>query len=1158
MSAVKKPIVLTSLWLLLLLPAACRLGRRPDANAILKIEQIKAYSNAELPAQVRFQGVVTVVDANFGFFIVQDETGGIKVEPSHFVETSMTGHRVEITGSSQLAAGADTVSGARVRDLGMAALPKPVPITSEQLQANTFDRKRVIVSGTARVGHVDATGQLVIPLNVGGFEVFARLMEDQGLDSERLVDAVIRVTGVASTGVDIDGKLTDLTILAPNPKAIQTLEAAPAPASLAVRSVKEILSVTGKLPEHRVRLRGRIEKTGEGETFRFGDGSGSIALSSVAGLDTSQAGPIDIVAFMERAGGGGWALADVRPTFGANPATERGSSARPITSVAELHGLTSQDAALERPVSLEGIVTYYDPDWQMMFLQDPTAGVFISLHGVTRLPALKVGDRVRIHGVSGAGDFAPVVQMPRFQFLGSGSLPNPERIDAESIFSGLADSQWVELQGIVQSLELDGNHPSASLSWGSHNYKIIFPPSVKLTPDWIDAGVIVRGAAGTLFNGSRQVLGIQLFVQGLDQLDRLRDSGTAGGRLPPVMAIDKLLQFDPNEMPGHRVQLRGKVLATRAEGPTWIKDDTGAVVIREHNEIALNDGDIVDVAGFAFPGEYSAEIHDGFIRKLSSGPPATPIDITPERALFQGVHGQLVRLDGRLISEYRNGQEQTLLLRNGKATFTVRGMGNLPVYETGAVLRVTGICNVRATRYRAVLVPTSFEIAVDSPASVIVLRNAPWLTEQRAWRVLALTCLLVAGALEWAFMLRRRVRGQTRFIEQKLVEVEKLKEKAEAASEAKSRFLANMSHEIRTPMNGILGMTELAMQAESPEEQRECLSTLRSSGDALLSILNDLLDLSKIEAGKFEIAEEPFSIRELLSDAGKVFAHRMREKGLRFESSAADSLPDALRGDALRLRQILLNLLGNAVKFTEAGLVSLTAAGEQEGDRVHLRLVVRDTGIGISTEKQGRIFEAFRQADDSTAQKYGGTGLGLSICVKLVALMGGKIAVQSEPGQGSAFSVHLVLKPAPPHEAVTVALPEGRVESLVKPLRILLAEDNLVNQTVAARLLKKHGHVVTIAGNGRLALDEFGRSAFDLVLMDIQMPVMDGLDAAREIRLLERSRKTRVPIIAMTAQTMAGDRESCFSAGMDAFVSKPIRLPELWAAISEVTSETAR
>jgi signal transduction histidine kinase/ActR/RegA family two-component response regulator len=373
---------------------------------------------------------------------------------------------------------------------------------------------------------------------------------------------------------------------------------------------------------------------------------------------------------------------------------------------------------------------------------------------------------------------------------------------------------------------------------------------------------------------------------------------------------------------------------------------------------------------------------------------------------------------------------------------------------------------------------------------------------------------------------------------------------AEAANSSKTAFLANMSHEIRTPMNGILGYADLALRSDSVEEQKECLETIRSSGDALLSILNDVLDLSKIESGKFAILSEPFSLRGLLRDAGKVFDFRFREKGLRFELSVSDSLPDLLMGDALRLRQILLNLLGNAVKFTEEGAIGLAATGEEAGGKIYLRLTVSDSGIGIPPEKQEMIFKAFQQADDSTSKKYGGTGLGLSICAKLVELMGGKIELESAAGQGSRFSVLVPLAAAAERRSVGRAAQEAS-EKFIEPLRILLAEDNPVNQKLAVKLLEKQGHTVTMVGDGRRAVEAFGNGSFDLILMDIHMPGMDGLEAAKRIRELEGSAH-RTPIIALTALAMAGDREVCLAAGMDGFVAKPIRLNELWSEVIAV------
>ncbi len=1121
----------------------------PDQSAPT-IAEIKSAFHGDHAGRVTFRGVVTVENPNFGMIVVQDQTAGIRVELTHFIDDSITGHKVEVSGSLPSGSGTDSISDATVRDLGPGTMPEPVLITVRDLKSDALDGKLVSLFGTARLGTVDASGQLVLPLRLGGFEVTARFTDDRGLDPDRLVDAEVRINGVASTGVDIHGNLTDLTILATDSKSVTQLRPPPDPASLPVQDLQSVMGHSGSL-DHRVRLQGLIEHAGDAQGFRFSDSSASVAISDLEGFDLQPSQQTDIVAFVDHFDKG-LTLGNVEPAIRASRAIKQDKSAL-ITTVAALHALKPEIAALQQSVLLDCVLTYYDPTWQMAFVQDRTGGVYVSLHGSVNgnvAPrALRAGDHIRLRGLSGAGDFAPVVQSPSFEFLEHSSLPAPSTTLAEMILSGQADSQWVELEGIVQGFGFDGNHPSAKLSYGSHNYKVIFPASVKLTPEWIDARVKVRGAAGTIFNGKRQVLGIQLFAQDLSQLTRLPDPvAVDAGRTEQITPINQLLRFQPNQIPGHRVHLRGKVLATNPQGPTWIKDDSGAVAIREHSEIVLEEGDVVDAVGFAVAGAFAVEIHEGALSKRSNGAPVTPIDVTPERALFHGVDGQLIRVEGRLISEYQNGQEQILLLRNGKATFAVHGMGNLPGYEIGEVLRFSGICSVSAKRFRGVLVPVSFEVAVNSPSKVELLEKAPWMTQQRAWRALSLTSVLIALALGWVFMLRRRVGAQTRLIEQKLIEVEKLKAKAEAASEAKSQFLANMSHEIRTPMNGILGMTELAMQADSVDEQLECLTTIRSSGDALLSILNDLLDLSKIEAGKFEIQDAPFSLRELVTESGKVFAFRIKEKGLHFQSVVADTLPDMLIGDGWRLRQILLNLLGNAVKFTEQGSISMSADTKRDGDQTFLRLAVRDSGIGIPAEKQAQIFEAFRQADLSISRKYGGTGLGLSICLKLVSLMGGKIELESEAGKGSTFSVLLPLRVSEVQTTHIPAATNGARADLAS-LNILLAEDNPVNQKVAARLLEKQGHRVTVGANGIIAVDQFKNGVFDLVLMDVQMPEMDGLEATREIRRFEASRKTRTPIIAMTAQTMNGDRDNCFAAGMDGFISKPIRLPELWAAI---------
>jgi PAS domain S-box-containing protein len=407
------------------------------------------------------------------------------------------------------------------------------------------------------------------------------------------------------------------------------------------------------------------------------------------------------------------------------------------------------------------------------------------------------------------------------------------------------------------------------------------------------------------------------------------------------------------------------------------------------------------------------------------------------------------------------------------------------------------------------------------------------------------------GGILWSGLLRDVT--EQRAQEEELV---RTREAALAASREKSFFLANMSHEIRTPMNGILGMTELALDTPLSEEQREYLEAVRQSGDSLLSILNDILDLSKIEARHVTIEHVPFLLRRVVDEAVGLLLPRAHARGLAVSVDVDPGLPQRVAGDPLRLGQVLRNFVSNAVKFTETGSISVrVTAGDDAG---LVRFAITDTGIGIAPDDQARIFEPFAQSDSATTRRYGGTGLGLSIARQLAGLMGGRVAVESTPGAGSTFHFAIPL-PAASDDVTTVSsiaslagAPEARPAAPLG-LRVLVVEDNVINARVVARMLQKLGCEVEGADTGLAALDAAARGSFDVVLMDIQMPDLDGYETTRRIRLREQETGSHVQIVALTANAMKGDEQRCLDAGMDGYLAKPIAIEGLKAELQRVS-----
>jgi PAS domain S-box-containing protein len=736
---------------------------------------------------VRVSGVVTHYYWRSGLLVVQDSTGGVPVDASKVRLSVAPGDVVEIDGVTAPGDSCPVVIRPRVSLRGRGVLPAPRPVSAHDLASGREDYRWVEAFGIVRAARVqpDTRLHLAVASPDGSFSALVAGYAES--EFAALVDATVRVRGVAHAAPSAGGEAARAELLVPDLAHVTVLEPAPPdPFATSVRPIRTLRAGSpGQAAGHRVRVRGVVAGRTPHQGLVVRDDTGEIDVRPSQMIAVEPGEHVDVVGFLpadpsvtaleeatlRRVPAARSRPSAAGPETGARPAGPGGL--RVLTSAAQLRALSADDAARGYPVRLRAVVTYYDPQWAVLFVQDRTAGIYVDANGVKSFAA-RAGDVVEVEGLSDPGGFVPQVVKPRVRVLGPGTLPADPGLSLEELFSGSHDSQWVEAEGVVQSwTSEDGRHAWLDVVSGLYRFRVHTADvtDLALLDDLVDARVRVRGACATLCNERGQLVGIHVFVPDLDLLRVLRP-GTRDPFSAPVRPIASLLRFNPDREPGRRVRVRGVVTLHRPRGLA-ILDDTGGLFVETTEDDSAGVGDRVEAVGFATPGELAPVLRAARLRKAGDGPPPVPIAVTAADVLSGSYEARLVRIRGRLLDHTRRAGEAALTLQGGQSIFTALLPGQpaevLDVLRDGSLVEVTGVCSAQGEIVRNSVVPRSFHVFLRSPADIAVVEAAPWWTPRNARAAGGVLAGGLLAALAWAGALRRRVRAQTDRIQRDMV-----------------------------------------------------------------------------------------------------------------------------------------------------------------------------------------------------------------------------------------------------------------------------------------------------------------------------------------------------------------------------------------------------
>ncbi|HEY1206173.1 MAG: PAS domain-containing sensor histidine kinase [Bryobacteraceae bacterium] len=734
-----------------------RFPQSTSSGPLTTVEQVRQLTPEAVGAQVpvRLHGTVTYVDGAFQLFLVQDATGAVRVEG---LQPGIDrGASVDLQGT--VASGGpnpDVTSGSiRVGDRH-SPLPAPARPSAHDLASGRLQYRYVEIEGVVKSAIMDRAGRFSLTIRALGWDVHVLIRNQSALSDRSLVDAVVRARGDLSTSLDARGVAIGVKLWVTALEDVEVVKPAPSVANLPVTTVRSVLLTDRtRLPDHRIRLHGSVSVEAGKLTLRDSTGTAPLQAAPAEPLEAGRA--LDVLCFVGEKQG---TLSLTACTVWDQARKQRNLAPLPVlTTVSQVKELSEDEARRAYPVHLHAVVTYHNPVATNTFLQDRTGGIYVFFDGQAE-PTLHAGDLADLEGFSGPGQFAPIVRGTSVHVVGRQALPEPLRADMEHLFAGIADSTWVEAEGIVHSIRRQEGSSILGVNWGIHHFSAFVFGDTQLPESLLDSHVHLMGVCGTRFNFKRQILGMQLFVP---DASFIRVEGGAP-HAPPLRNIDQLLQFSSAADFGKRSRVRGVVILTERTGPTYVSDSTGGVLIQSHLPATLKVGDSVEVTGLpvAVSGIFNPVFRDAEIHKLGRAVAPDPVVVTASDILEEGYDAQLIQIDALLVDQGEAKGNQVLLLQAGDRLFEARiDHQRLPPLEKGAVLRVTGIASIQTYESQQTVLPQAFSILLRTPGDIVVLQPAPWLTAARTFRLLGLVCAVAMLALAWIVVLRGRVRQQT-------------------------------------------------------------------------------------------------------------------------------------------------------------------------------------------------------------------------------------------------------------------------------------------------------------------------------------------------------------------------------------------------------------